>query len=314
MHIDVCKSGAESVELVRTNRYDIVFMDHMMPEMDGIEATAIIRNMENGDGYYQNVPIIALTANAVSGVKEMFLRNGMNDFLSKPIEITRLNSILEKWVPPEKQKKHYEAVREIDASNLKIAGIDVRNGISMTGGNFETYMETLKVFLSDGREKIQQIKTSIENKDLHLYTTYVHALKSAAASIGAQGLSDFARDLERAGKNEDTEFIEMNSFFFLTQLETLLQNIDDALSAYRQSGSEITEEMTDPLLFKSELSGLKDALENMNTGTADTIITGLQKMNLPQKAVSGIEYISHNVLLSDYEGAVAIIDELLGEI
>jgi len=96
MQVDLCTSGAEAIEMVKANNYDLVFMDHMMPEMDGVEATNIIRET------HKNLPIIALTANAVSGVKEMFLSNGFNDFLSKPIDIVNLNSTLEKWLPKEK--------------------------------------------------------------------------------------------------------------------------------------------------------------------------------------------------------------------
>jgi len=92
MQVDLCTSGAEAIEMVKANRYDIVFMDHMMPDMDGVEVTKLIREM------YANLPIIALTANVVSGVKEMFLSSGFNDFLSKPINPIELNSILEKWI------------------------------------------------------------------------------------------------------------------------------------------------------------------------------------------------------------------------
>ncbi|MDR2554429.1 MAG: response regulator [Fibromonadaceae bacterium] len=106
MQVDLCTSGAEAIEKVKANGYDLVFIDHMMPEMDGVEATKLIRKIESENPYYANLPIIALTANAVSGVKEMFLSNGFNDFLSKPIDIIDLNSILEKWLPKEKQTKH----------------------------------------------------------------------------------------------------------------------------------------------------------------------------------------------------------------
>jgi signal transduction histidine kinase/CheY-like chemotaxis protein len=122
---DVCLSGKEAIELARENRYDIIFMDHMMPEMDGIEATAAIRTLGGagagaipepapadafaaspdspGGEYYSTLPIVALTANAVVGQREVFLQNGMSDFLAKPIELHKLNAILRKWLPKEKQ-------------------------------------------------------------------------------------------------------------------------------------------------------------------------------------------------------------------
>jgi CheY-like chemotaxis protein len=111
MQVDLCKSGMSAIDAIKTNRYDLVFMDHRMPGMDGIEATEHIRVLGTGDvpeggedEYFKNVPIIALTANAVSGTKEMFLQNGFNDFLSKPIDTIKLNAVLEKWIPKEKRQ------------------------------------------------------------------------------------------------------------------------------------------------------------------------------------------------------------------
>ncbi|MDR3355325.1 MAG: response regulator, partial [Synergistaceae bacterium] len=104
--VDACLSGAEAVELVKRNRYDIVFMDHMMPDMDGVEAALLIREWEKGHGCADGrppVPIIALTANAVSGMREMFIEAGFNDFLAKPIDVSKLDEIIEKWLPREKQ-------------------------------------------------------------------------------------------------------------------------------------------------------------------------------------------------------------------
>jgi CheY-like chemotaxis protein len=104
MRVDLCKSGMTAIDALKTNRYDLIFMDHKMPDMDGIEATQRIREMGDEDEYFGNVPIVALTANAVSGTKEMFLENGFDDFLSKPIDTIKLNTALEKWIPKEKQK------------------------------------------------------------------------------------------------------------------------------------------------------------------------------------------------------------------
>jgi signal transduction histidine kinase/CheY-like chemotaxis protein len=106
VQVDLCKSGEGAVHMVSANRYDLIFMDHMMPGMDGIEATAAIRALEGK--YYKQLPIIALTANALSGMREMFLSNGFSDYLAKPIEINKLNAIMEKWVPEEKREHGVE--------------------------------------------------------------------------------------------------------------------------------------------------------------------------------------------------------------
>jgi signal transduction histidine kinase/CheY-like chemotaxis protein len=103
MRVDICDTGAKAVALAKTIRYDIILMDHMMPGMDGIETTANIRALE-GD-YFKQVPIIALTANAILGMREMFLENGFNDYLAKPVELTRLNEIMERWIPKSKRQE-----------------------------------------------------------------------------------------------------------------------------------------------------------------------------------------------------------------
>jgi CheY-like chemotaxis protein len=103
MKVDIFKSGKTAIDAIKTTRYDLVLMDHAMPEMDGIETTRRIRKMGDDDPYYTNVPIIALTANAISGTREMFLENSFNDFLSKPIDTVQLDIVLEKWIPKEKR-------------------------------------------------------------------------------------------------------------------------------------------------------------------------------------------------------------------
>jgi len=105
MQVSLCKDGKTAIEAIKTNRYDLIFMDHLMPGMDGVEATGIIRRLGANDRYFAEIPIVALTANAVSGMREFFLGNGFSDFMSKPVDVVKMNTILEKWVPKEKQLK-----------------------------------------------------------------------------------------------------------------------------------------------------------------------------------------------------------------
>jgi len=200
MQIDSCLSGQKAIEAVAKNSYDIVFMDHMMPEMNGIEATKRIREMGYGE-----LPIIALTANAVSGVKEMFLANGFNDFLSKPIDTAKLNAILEKWLPKEKQEEAEEIA-----------------------DNGESYVdaEILAAFHKSATDKINEIKKSLETENYSLYTIYVHALKGASAIIGALELSEMAKSLEKAGEQRDLAYIKQHNPEFLNALKNFLDNMN----------------------------------------------------------------------------------------
>ncbi|MCL2207132.1 MAG: transporter substrate-binding domain-containing protein [Fibromonadales bacterium] len=233
VQLDLCLSGQKAIGKIDSdNPYDLIFMDHMMPEMDGVETTRLIREK----GY--ELPIIALTANAVSGTKEMFLSNGFNDFLSKPIDIAKLNAILEKWIPKEKQEE---------------AKGEFKNEISL---------QTLAVFHKDGIAKIEEIKKCLETEDYKLYVIYVHALKSALANIGAKELSKTAAKLEKG----DIEFIKAHTANFLKNLKQLLNNISIRLEK-RQ------EEKT---LNMEALAELKAALKTLNPHAINKAVANLQ--------------------------------------
>jgi len=314
MRIDLCLSGIEAIEKVKANNYDLIFMDHMMPEMDGIETTKHIREMGGKNPYYANLPIVALTANAVSGTKEMFLSNGFSDFLSKPVDVIKLNAVLAKWLPKEKQEKlSEEAIANTDtgsleATGMKIAGVDVKKGISLTGGTLKGYMRTLAVFHKDGLQKIEEIRKSLEMGNYHLYAIYVHALKSALANIGANGLSESAKALEFAGKQKDTAFISSNNAQFLMNLETILNSLGNVLSS---GGNDEQKVSVDFELFRNELNKLREALESLDSAAIDKIADNLQEFAQADGVGSSVENILRSVLIGEYDEAIAMIDALM---
>jgi CheY-like chemotaxis protein len=310
MHVDSCLSGAEAIELVKRNEYDIVFMDHMMPEMDGVEATKHIREMGGENTHYLSLPIVALTANAMSGVKEMFLSSGFSDFMSKPIDTKKLDAVLENWLPKEKREKSSEEIKSEDGyeAKIEIEGINVKKGISMTGGTFESYMQTLAVFHKDGFKKIEEIKKCLETDNYPLYTTYVHALKSAGASIGAFNLSEQAKALETAGRQEDSSFIRLHGSKFLMSLERLLNHIGTALNSFKKQEPPIDFEV-----LKIKLCKLKKAFDVFDFGTIDEITGNLQNFAQSPKIGETVESILQNTVVGKYEEAVAAIDTLLME-
>lgn len=205
MQMMTAESGRAAINMLRSKDIDIVFMDHMMPEMDGVEATKKIREME-GD-YYKKLPIIALTANAVNGVREMFIQEGLNDFLAKPIELSALDRVLRYYLP----KKYIEApaASNYTENDRRKRGnkpvsesvmFDPDKGLMYTGGNFDAYREILEMYVKKGPEKRTYIDGLFEKKDWKNYVIEVHALKSTSLSIGAVKLSELAKELELAGK------------------------------------------------------------------------------------------------------------------
>jgi len=316
MQIDLRKSGRAAIEAVKHKRYDLVFMDHKMPEMDGIEATQLIRKMGNDDPYYSDVPIIALTANAVSGMREMFLENGFNDYLSKPIDTIKMDAILEQWLPKDKLKDgvlESQIIFDKQAQPLKavidIEGLDVKRGILQSGGTVPLFLRTLATFSEDAHERIKQIRECLATGNIFLYTTYVHALKSALANIGATKLSEMAKMLEMIGKRKDLNFITVNTDHFIASLGALLSRIDGALLSQSKNSEGHT--AADDQRFKSELVKLKTALGTMDGNAINLAVEALQNMTLSDDEITAVRYILKNIMLVEYDEAIEQIEALL---
>jgi CheY-like chemotaxis protein len=288
-------------------------MDHMMPEMDGVETTKFIREMGGENPHCANLPIVALTANAISGTKEMFLSNGFNDFLSKPIDMVKLNAILAKWLPKAKQEKLEANVADVgraedESAEMEIADVDIKKGISMTGGTLKSYMHILTVFHRDGIQKMEEIRKSLETNNYPLYTTYVHALKSASASIGALDLSETAKSLEIAGKQGDFAYIKLHNPSFLIALEVLLNNINTALLANKKKGQKGS---VDFETLKSELNKLREAVGIYDFDAINKASNSLQKFVQDTDVGTGIENILQKILIGEYEEIIPMIDVLM---
>jgi signal transduction histidine kinase/ABC-type amino acid transport substrate-binding protein/CheY-like chemotaxis protein len=231
LKIDTASDGLEALEKIKKGTiYDLVFMDHMMPEMDGIETVKYIRQLANEDLRYKDLPIIALTANAVSGIKEMLLENGFNDFLSKPIDIVKLDAILKKWIPKQ-HKIPEEKTTEKNDDTLKIKGIDTNKGMATAGKSMEKYMKMLTLFHRDGLLKIEETKKALENNNYPLYAIHIHAIKSMSAYVGAIELSEVAEALEAAATQENFAFINLRNNDFLANLRVVLDNVGEILNA-----------------------------------------------------------------------------------
>jgi len=279
----------------------------MMPEMDGIEATIAIRALEGN--YYQTVPIVALTANAVSGVREMFLQNGFDDFLAKPIEMAKLNSILETWLPTNKCEAYTAKESGKNVPAFEIHGIDVITGVYMTGGREENYLKALSAYNKDGLEKIGELAECCRQGNMKLYATHIHAVKSASASIGATKVASFAKALELAAKNEDLEYVRKNNDIFADELKTLLNNIGCVISANRRDGSG-----ANPELLKEQASKLRNALAGFDIEAADAALTNLMCEPWDAKTREALENIENKILICEYEQALTIAESLIIDI
>jgi len=195
---DTAVSGMEALKKIEEKQYHLVFMDHMMPEMDGLEATARIRAMDRE--WCKTVPIVALSANAISGARELFLKNGMNDFLPKPINAGELNRVLAQWLPRDMfTLTHRKPRRAVQGGPLaEEVIIDRAAGIANSANNTAFYERLLADFKLNHEKDTEEIRKALDRKDYPLARRLAHTLKSTAALVGAKVLAATALAMEEA--------------------------------------------------------------------------------------------------------------------
>jgi len=256
MKVDCVTSGQEAIDIIREEKekYNAIFMDQMMPEMDGIEATRIIRE-EIGTEYARTIPIVAFTANALHGNEEMFLSKGFNAFITKPLEFNRLDAIIQQWVRNEEQEKLYEESKSLmDEDSLyntragsdrrsggnrrkkedrrlfeeRIEGIDIRKALERFNNDRNTLYQVLNSFASNTRLLIESMK--VVNKDnLGIYAINVHGVKSSCRGISAEESGKQAEALEKAAKTGDINFVTANNPLLISNIIKLIDNIEIAV-------------------------------------------------------------------------------------
>jgi CheY-like chemotaxis protein len=306
IQIDTCMSGEEALHLVQEKNYDIVFMDQMMPGMDGIEATAEIRSLKGEK--FQKMIIIALTANAISGMREYFIANGFSDYLAKPIETKKLFGIINTWLPKEKRvygtKKFVPSIADGGNFEIRIDGVDAVSAIRSMG-SVDKYINVLATFCQDARERLPILENIPEDGDaakLKLFITQVHALKSASRSIGALELSVSAEELEQAGNDSNIQKIQENLGAFRKNLLSLVERIEDALARRTEHVGAITD--------TGKILALKAALETENLKEAYALLDAFEQEKYDHQTTSAFRDISNCLMMYDFSGAVTALDAI----
>ncbi len=232
-----CSSGRETIELLRKERFDILLLDHMMPQMDGIETLEVLKN----ENILNGAVVIALTANAVVGAEEQYLKAGFDGYLSKPIMVDDIENALKKYLPERVIRNTVEddtsdEVLEFNAissdagenagSSLMIAkarsvGLNVDVGLGYACGEENFYLELLTDYLNCTSDKCDELTSYLDNNDLKNYEVLVHSIKSASKTIGADSLSEQAKELEAAAKNNDMDFVKAHHGPFVNSFKEL---------------------------------------------------------------------------------------------
>jgi signal transduction histidine kinase/CheY-like chemotaxis protein len=235
MQVDCASGGREAVEIIREEavHYDAIFMDHMMPEIDGIEALRIIRE-EIGTEYAKTIPVIVLTANAIVGNEEMFLRHGFQDFLSKPIDIMRLDGVIHRWVRNKTREKEQERASEQElpvggtpslAELFRgIDGLDISKLLNLFKGNEKPLPKLFRSYIVYIRSQLDKLSVP-GPEQLERYAETVHGIKGASYNIGANKVGRQAENLEGAARQGNMDFIGGNNHVFILLLKELLADL-----------------------------------------------------------------------------------------
>ena len=285
--------------------YDIIFMDHMMPEMDGIETTEKLRKMG-----YKGV-IVALTANALTGNDELFLQHGFDGFIPKPIDVRHLNAVLNKFI----RDRHPQEAKKYKPQVPMSAAV-----LPMTAMSDETRAKLLQIFCRDAERAILTLRETANRKsdaigsiadaangDIKLFTITAHAMKSALANVGETEKSQFAAALEQAGLNGDWNFIAANTESFIETLESLIKELSPA-----QTAADSANVAEDTAYLKEQMHIIKTACENYDDTTAYAALDRLKKKTWKPQTTAVLEEIRDTLFLhSDFEKAGELAGKLL---
>ena len=316
-------SGQEALQIIENMSYDFVFMDHMMPEMDGVETLHRIRDKVGQ--YYQKVPIIALTANAAPGNREMFLEEGFNDFVSKPLEVSVLERVLRRNLPEDKlifqEEKEAQEIKESKEDTFAVGDLDVENGILYCGGK-EEYLQILEAFYEEKEECSGLLSELFEKQDWANYTIKVHALKSMMQNIGAAPLSAKAKALEMAGKKNDFDYIIKNHEDMITEYLRVMRELEESPLVHteaRPDASELKESSDMPELNESDFDEMfarfEDAAYALDGGTMLAVVSELQKYQYHQTALEKkLASVKKKVEMSDYMSALDTLTHIREEL
>jgi CheY-like chemotaxis protein len=321
IHADTAPGGAEAITMIQKKHYDLVFMDQMMPDMDGLEATRLIRRL-NGCG---NLPIVALSANAVTGVEKMFREAGMNDFISKPIEAREMNRVLSTWLPAKKlamnavraEKPEERTAEDPLARGLsRIEGMDAAEALAHVGGNREGLLRALRQFCENCDGYTGKILSCLHARAWNDYAIHVHAVKGILASFGVKLLAERACELEKAAKTADAGICIDKSAALCADITAFREALRGALPGEeepeaRDGGPREEAFPSGPAFVRRQLELLRAACVNGSGDEADTIAAVLERLSRTRADGGSLKEICRLTASYDYEEALEKIDALL---
>lgn len=291
--VDTASSGKEALELCCSKKYDFVFMDQMMPEMDGIEAMQEVRKLNSHYAKGGAGKIIVLTADAIKGARETLIKQGFDEYLGKPINVSQLERLFIRYIPS--NKITYEDASDTSDSSPaslsglenKLMGIDVAMGINNCGGKFEDYLKILKITYDYGEKQLNELKSSWEEKDYETYIIKIHSIKSTSLNIGATGISAMARSQEEEGRAGNFAYIDKHMQEFQDDYRKLLETIKALLIEHgviteETSNTEDIPELDETMLLRV-YKNIERHIDRFDFAKVFEILEETKKFKVPDK-------------------------------
>lgn len=298
--VDTESSGAAAIELCKKTRYPVIFMDQMMPEVDGITAMKQIRKLNSYYAADGEAKIIALTADAIRGARERLIEEGFDEYLGKPLNLKQLERLLLQYIPQDKitiihptgdtkdigeniSKKQEDTLAYL---NQALPDMDVSDGLAHCGETCTDYLNVLKINYTYGNKNLEELKALLKQKDYKNYTIKVHAMKSNARGIGAKTISEMALRQEEAGKAGEYEYIDTNFHDFYTAYKKHLWDIEQVLLHYNMlENSEDKEEQNtlDEQMVTNILTNIKIHLDSFDFAKVFDILEDVKNYKLPEE-------------------------------
>ncbi len=310
VRIDTAESGFEALTLTAGKKYDMIFLDHMMPGKDGIETLHEIKADQTNPNL--STPAVCLTANAISGAMEEYLKAGFDDYLTKPIDAEKLEFTMLQYLPTEKIKTEAEAEEfmapeENEAQEfacLEGSCIDIKAGLKNSGTG-EAYLALLKVFYESIDKKTEELNQCLEENDFKNYTIKVHALKSSMRIIGAAEPGEEAQRLEDAGKADDQDYIRSHHAPFIEEYAKLKA----PLSELFPEEEETDKPTADDALLSEALKKLRQGAESMDCDILDKVFEEIKGYSIPEKDAALWEKLKAASDSFDYDGMISLLDQ-----
>ena len=308
--IDTASSGNEAIRLVKNNQYALIFMDHMMPEKDGVETTCEIRQLELE--YCKSVPIVALTANAVYGAKQELLAAGFDDYVEKPIDVKQLEEVLYKYLTG-LDGCVIPNVEEVDAGDevaqsIVIKGIDTKNAMEKMHMTEDIYRNILKTYYKDLQGSLQRIEQEKNSNDIKNFVVDVHGVKSSSAGIGAYELSELAKELEKAGKEQRLDYIESHYEYFVKTAKEVVESIG---VFYAGESSKVQQNVvTDSEIYtftKEWIDAMVEACDDMDSPKIAELIALVKDENLTEEDRKKLQQIIEYAEEYDFDEIIVMI-------